>query len=268
MDKKIAVILPVHSEDKLDLLKKSVESILGQTYQAFDLIIALDGPVPIEIEEYINNIKLENVIILEYKPNEGLPATLNKVIEYCKNNKYSFIARMDADDISHTKRLEKQIAYLENNKDIDAIGTEAYIINSNNDIVGEKKVAEYLSYKVLRKVSDIIHPSVMFKSSFFEKVGLYDKNLLQSQDYDLWFRAVKKNIQIVNIKENLYYLRYDNNLVNRRKRAQRYVIKIKKRYLKTHEYFYLLPHLLIILLPKFFVGFILHKKITTHKKKR
>ncbi len=264
---KLAVIIPVYLKDEPELLKKSVDSILAQSFREFDLIIVADGPVSSEIDHYLGLIDSKCFAIIRYPHNEGLPATLNKAISFCMDKGHTYIARMDADDISHERRLEEQFRYLERSPDIGAVGVEANIIDSKGKVIGIKTVAPKINYNILKKVSDVIHPSVVFRTSFFEKVGFYDSSLYQSQDYDLWFRAVEKNIRIHNIQKKLYYLRYDDRLIRRRKKAQRYVLKIKIRYLRFVDFFYLFSHILIIVLPECIVRSILYRKIQTGETK-
>jgi glycosyltransferase involved in cell wall biosynthesis len=227
--------------------------------------ILVDGPISKAVQDYIVSIKQSNIKILKFDRNHGLSYVLNEAIRLCIKEDYEFIVRMDADDISHPQRIEKQIRYLESNKEVEAVGTEAFIINSVNEIIGVKKVTQHLTYPILRKASDMIHPSVTFKMSFFQKVGFYDQNFYRAQDYDLWFRAVRHGIKIDNIKENLYYLRYDERIIDRRKKGQRDVLKIKKKHLSISEYVFLIPHLLIMIVPKFILSKILLRRIGIHK---
>jgi glycosyltransferase involved in cell wall biosynthesis len=262
----LAIILTVYKRDKLEFLRMAVKSMLEQTYTDFDLIIALDGPVEPDIRKYLSKIESKRIILLKYTNNEGLPATLNKVIKYCEKQGYIYIGRMDADDLSHPERIEKQIRMLEQGNDLIAVGTEAFIINGDNQIIGEKKVASKLTYKKLRLQSDIVHASVIFKIDFFKNIGYYNPTYHQSQDYDLWFRAVAIGMKIISIHKKLYYMRFDDRIIDRRKRAQRYALKIKSKYLRPKDYIFLFPNIMIVILPKFILNIILNKRISWRRK--
>ena len=61
--KRIAVIMSVYKNDVVEYVQMSVESILGQTYQDFDLYIQYDGPIRTEVDEYFNGLVDERVKI-------------------------------------------------------------------------------------------------------------------------------------------------------------------------------------------------------------
>jgi len=258
---KVATILPICLHDDLKLFKKAVLSILEQTYQDFTLIIVIDGPVKDEFQEYITNINSPNIEILSFPKNRGLATVLNEAIRYCKSHDYDYIVRMDADDISHKERLDKQIKYLNSNPDVSVLGTQTYIIDNDDNIIGKKNASPSIDYNILKKKSDIIHPSVIFRSTFFDTVGYYSENVSRAEDYDLWFRAAKKGIVINSIVDRLYYFRYDDKIIERRKGAQKHIINVKKKYLRVVDYPNLLSHYIIRLLPNFVLKFILYKSI-------
>lgn len=263
--KKLAIIIPIYLNDKLVYIQKAVQSILDQSYQNYSLFIAADGPIKPSVNDYLHEISGEKVEIIRYKENRGLASTLNDSIKYVKNAGYKYIARMDADDISHKDRILKQMAFFEENNDVQVLGTQAYIIDSEDNIIGIKNVQLDINYNVLKKRSDIIHPSAIFTASFFDSVGYYRVDVPPAEDYDLWFRAAKKNTSIKSIAERLYYFRYDENIVERRQEAQKYIIKIKKKYLSYFEYYYLLQHFFVRFMPKSILKYILYKTITPNK---
>ena len=66
---------------------------------------------------------------------------------------------------------------------------------------------------------------------------------------------------MVSIDDRLYYFRYDDKIIERRKKAQKYIIKVKKRYLKISDYSNLVSHYLIRIMPNFLLKYILYKSI-------
>lgn len=258
---KLAVIIPVYINDNIKFIKKSVDSIISQTFTDYKLYIAIDGPLYPDVSSYFDSIQNEKVEIIRYPENRGLAATLNESFKHAKDLGYKYLGRMDADDIALPERLEKQIQFLEQNQQVDAVGTRAVIINSNDEIIGIKDAAPVLTYDILKSSSDIIHPSVVFRSTFFDKVGYYSLGIAPTEDYDLWFRAVKMNIKIVSLSDRLYHFRYDDNLIKRRKDAQGNVLRVKKKHLNFKHYHHLFPHYLIRLTPNFILKSILHRSI-------
>ena len=108
-------------------LNEAIESILNQTYKNFEFIIIDDGSTDnsTQIIEKYKKID-ERIVFIENEKNVGLTKNLNKAIKLSTSD---YIARMDADDISDVKRLEKQIKFLQENKDISIVGSCAKYIN-------------------------------------------------------------------------------------------------------------------------------------------
>ena len=83
-------------------------------------------------------------------------------------------------------------------------------------------------------MSPLIHPSVIFRVSVFDKIGLYDETFYDekggcSEDLELWARALKNNIKIQNIQEPLLYYRITGRL-DRRSQADSIKRQIRARY--------------------------------------
>jgi len=266
--KKLAVIIPVYLKDNPEFFKKAVQSILEQSYKDFHLFIAADGPLRDPIKTYLNTLQYNDMQIIQYETNRGLATTLNESIKYAKDTGFEFIARMDADDIAHKDRLKKQMEFLIHHPEVSALGVNAFVIDSSDKLIGFKDAAPHLTYKVLRRRSDIIHPSVIFRVSFFDVVGYYIKNVPPAEDYDLWFRAIKAGLKVMSIPERLYYFRYDDKLIDRRQNAQKHVITIKKSHLAFHEYHHLLQHYIIRIMPKWIIKKILYRTIKQGKGER
>lgn len=106
----ITVILPAYNAEKYIL--DSMDSILNQTYENFELIIINDGSTD-STANLILSRNDKRIILLENKKNLGIVNALNKGISMSKGQ---YIARMDSDDISAPRRLEKQIEFLSEEK--------------------------------------------------------------------------------------------------------------------------------------------------------
>lgn len=91
--------------EKQDWLTESINSILNQTYLNLEFIIVLDNPENIELKNILNEYKLKDsrVKLLINEVNKGLVFSLNRALKECSGD---YIARMDADDISHLDRIK------------------------------------------------------------------------------------------------------------------------------------------------------------------
>jgi glycosyltransferase involved in cell wall biosynthesis len=205
MNDLISIILPVYNGETY--LEDSIKSILNQTYQNFELIIINDGSTDsshLIIEKFLKS----NKIIYKSRKNKGLVNTLNEGIKLSSGN---YIARMDQDDISYPKRLEKQLNFMQKNN-IDVCGTSYQVINEQGKII--KTVESHKNnFEIILSAMMVpfIHPSVMFRNIFKEKNIFYgNNNKMQAEDYDLWIRLIKMNLVFGNTDEILIKYRLIN----------------------------------------------------------
>lgn len=200
----ISVILPVYNGALY--LKESINSILNQTYTNFEFIILNDGSTD-NSEEII--LSYSDKRIKYYKhTNCGLAATLNLGLNLALG---TYIARQDQDDISHKTRFEKQVDFLENNLEINLLGTRAKIFENNSSDVRFHKHATHpadLKFDLLFN-NPFVHSSVMFKKTIIQNIGNYitDRNLYE--DYNLWSR-IAVNSSVANLSEVLVDYRHHN----------------------------------------------------------
>ena len=188
--------MPIYNvQETLDL---AVQSILHQSFTDFELIIIDDASSD-------NSLKLaktyrdERIKIIENTTNIGLAESLNKGI---KESLGEYIARMDADDISDLSRLGKQVDYLDRNPSIDVLGTSALLIDKNGNEFGIKEKPSNLTKFYSYFANPVIHPSVMFKRSIFDKGQSYPK-WKRGQDYGFFASLLKQKHVIKNIQEPL-----------------------------------------------------------------
>ena len=185
---KISVIMSVYNSEKW--LKKSILSILNQTYSDFEFIIVNDGSTDNSLSIIKSLQKSDKRIKLINQHNTGLTKSLNRAISISKGN---LIARIDADDISLPTRLMSQFKLMSCN---DKIGL-CYTNYTEIDEMGEKIRNLNLTFsfnKIKKNLSNginvIPHSSVMYRKSIFSKLGGYRERFIKSQDIDLWLRMM------------------------------------------------------------------------------
>lgn len=162
----------------------AIRSIINQTYKNWELIIIDDLSIDDTVKRlsiYSHHPKIK--IIIE-ATNKGLSYRLNQIANLA-NGKY--LVRMDADDIMEVTRLEKQVAFLEISHD-DLIGSHAYSINTNNEVIGKKISTIKNSDIAIVSQGLFIHPTVMGKTSWFIS-NPYSLNCLRIEDLELWLRT-------------------------------------------------------------------------------
>ncbi len=203
-----------------ETVKKSIKSILDQSYKEFEFLI-LDDASTDETFNICNEFKKDDKRIELYRndKNLGLTKSLNKLISYSNGE---IIARQDSDDVSKKERLQKQLNYLyENNLDA---------CTSRANIMDEKKVIPRFSFLLPKKIvirykNPFIHGTLLIRKSVLEENNFYDEKFYYSQDYKLMYDLIKKNKKIKIMNENLYFLNMKNNISNLKKEEQNYYAK-------------------------------------------
>ena len=264
---KLCVLLSIYKNDKISFVEESISSVINQTYQTFDIFILYDGPIDHSISEYIDHLILPNTInifILKRNENKGLAKSLNELIKVAIDRNYQYIARMDADDVCMLDRFEKQINYLERNKAIDVLGSWTIEIDKLGNEIFQKEmpITSKECLHLFKKRDCLVHPSVMFRKSFFEKAGLYPEETFFGEDTMMWAKGFKNNCVFANIPLYLLYYRLDDDFFNRR-RGWRHAKSIFVLRMKISKmlgfgfvgYFYAITFASIKLLPKNLLSF-------------
>lgn len=217
----ISVLLPVYKNDRIDYLKKSIDSILNQENASYHVFIGIDGPVGEELKSVLEAAaKDDRIELVWFETNRGLACVLNDLVDLSKKGGYDYYARMDADDIAVPDRFEKQLKFLEENLDVDVVGGAIEEIDGNDALRG-KHVDYPLTHDDCRKFfryrDCLAHPAVMFRASYFEKVsGGYRPEYRKNQDTMLWFDGFMNGCVFANLKDTILNFRVNDDFYNRR----------------------------------------------------
>lgn len=185
---KVTVLMSVYNGEKY--LRKAIDSILNQTFKDFEFLIVNDGSTDktAEILQFYHDPRIK---IINNEKNIGLTKSLNKGLKLVKGE---YIARMDADDVSISERLQKQVNMLERKPDLGMVGTWYCVVDEKDNIKYEVKNdgnPVILRWKLLFN-NIFAHSSVMMREKTCEDIEGYNPEFEASQDYDLWSRIVKK----------------------------------------------------------------------------
>ena len=210
----VAVIMSVYKNDKPYLLKKALDSVVGQTYplEKIRIYFGIDGEISKELEDVIANCD----IIYKIKRNEkniGLGPTLNELVNTLENE--NFIFRMDADDVSLPCRFETQVKYMLENPNTDILGTAIIEINEKGEKLGIRKYPRKNIEKYIAKGTPLAHPTVCFRKNVFEKIN-YSLTTRLNEDIVLWFQALQNGFRIDNLSDVLYEFLVNDSFFKRR----------------------------------------------------
>lgn len=189
--KKLAVLLPTFNAAAY--LNESIDSVLNQTFKDFDLYVYDDCSTD-NSEEIISSYKDTRLFYRKNSINSGIAKTLNKGLKELLPH-YEYIARMDADDWAYPERFQKQIDYLDKNKEIVMCGSQGYWLKdiNKNPVSGWEypTTHEYIKCYLLFAAS-FGHSSLVFRSDSFQKHNVRYNELIETcEDWELWIRLVK-----------------------------------------------------------------------------
>lgn len=216
----VSVIMSVYKEPA-EWIRQSIDSILNQTFNDFELIIVNDNPTSADNIRILNEYICRDlrISVITNETNLGLTKSLNKALAKAQGE---LIARIDADDISLPDRFEKQVAYLKSHPEIIAIGSWVIHIDENNeqtgDIVKYETCPKWVKAQFLQN-SQVCHPASMFRRVSNGKVVQYDESMKYAQDYALWVNLLQDG-DIANIPEPLLYLRTSNQQITSSKKSE------------------------------------------------
>ncbi len=214
---KISVLMSVYNGEKW--LEEAIESILGQSFEDFEFIIIDDGSKD-RSSEIIRSFSDARIVFLQQK-NAGLAAALKRGVELARSE---LVARMDADDISLPNRLQTQYDFLQQNPQIVALGSGAIYVDEQGQEITQVYMPETHA-QVLKWLpeSPIIHPSVMFRKSFYFQVGGYFSELSYTEDAVLFNRMAKVG-QLHNLPIPLLKYRVVKSSMSKIPESQRFLL--------------------------------------------
>lgn len=192
--KKISIVLPIYNE-KISWIEESINSILNQTYKNIELLLILDNPKNTDLVNFLTKFeKKRNVILIINKKNLGIVESLNKGIQLASGD---FIARMDADDIAFSDRLQRELAFLKkHNLDIVTSTVEDIDQNGNFIISREQKdlVGAIFEKEIMFRYLGA-HPTWFGKKEAFRITGGY-RPVTHAEDLDFLLRGLEAGMNI------------------------------------------------------------------------
>lgn len=212
--------LAVYHGDRDMWLKQAVTSILNQTYSHFIFVIIIDGPTRSSLRDIIYQYAREDgrIVVIESEKNVGLATCMNFVIDWSLNLNAKFFFRMDADDVSHEDRLERQTSYLNAHQNVAVLGSALTEINEMGEKVGKRVMpgSHKKIVSMLPRRCSLNHPTVAIRFEVFRQGFRYESHLRNTQDYFFWVRLAREGYLFRNLKEPLLDFRRVNDFYKRR----------------------------------------------------
>jgi glycosyltransferase involved in cell wall biosynthesis len=213
---KVSVIIPTYN--RAGTLSECVESVLGQTFQDYELIVVDDGSTD-DTREALERYRDKLHYI--YQENQGPSRSRNRGISEARGE---LIAFLDSDDVWTPDKLEKTVPALEGDADAGIIFTNVIFQGPGGEIV---RVTEYggLTQGQLRDMmmerTLIVTSSAVVRRRVFEEIGVFDETLTYAEDWDMFYRIVRKYpAKIVRDKLTIYRFSKNSMLANHEKREK------------------------------------------------
>lgn len=187
---RVSVVVPVYNAQAY--LAEAMDSILGQTFFDFEVIVIDDGSTD-KSKEILEKYAADDTRVrLVSRENKGVTATLNEGISLSRG---TYIARMDADDITLPDRFEKQVEFLDRHSDTVVVGGQVILIDPNGQILCEMDLpcthAEIDGRHMGSIGSVIFHPATMIRANALRQCNGYDEKAEAAEDFDLWLRMAE-----------------------------------------------------------------------------
>lgn len=194
----VTIAIPFYNAEKF--LAQAIDSVLWQTYTDWKLILLDDGSTDNSLAIAKTYAQSDSrITVISDGQNKNLGYRLNQIPTLVDTE---YLARMDADDIMHPKRIEKQINILINHPEINVLGTNAYTINEKDEVVG-KRYEDNQSKEIIN-VEGFIHPTIMARTEWFAK-NPYDVEAVRIEDVELWYRTHKTSRFMMLTEPLLFY---------------------------------------------------------------
>jgi glycosyltransferase involved in cell wall biosynthesis len=204
----VSVVMAVRNYNNL-FLPLSLESILSQSVEYFEFIV-VDGNSTDGTSEVLSSITDARLKHIRLDRDPGFTAMLNVGIEESRGR---YVARQDADDVSHPRRLEIQSRYMEEHRTLDVLGTSVTFMDGMGSITGSLTM-DFEHGDVEREIRfacPFPHGSMMARR---DRLLRYDETMPRSQDYDLWLRMLDAGRRFRTIPLRLYTLRVHEGSVS------------------------------------------------------
>ncbi|WP_252247350.1 glycosyltransferase family 2 protein [Clostridium sp. ZBS4] len=197
----VSIIIPVYNASKT--IEKTIQSVLNQRYNNFEIIIIDDCSTDRSVEIIENLSKTDKrILIYKNKNNLGVSLTRNLGITIARGE---FIAFLDSDDIWKPLKLQRQLDYIKK-EDIDLCYTSYEIINDKNETDGDIRfVPRNINYNNLLKENIICCSTVVLKKKLLVKYNF--KSDYFHEDFVLWLQLLKDGFKAQGINESLVLYR-------------------------------------------------------------
>lgn len=233
---RLAVLLPIYNSERY--LLECLNSIFSQTFTDFCVIAVNDASTDKSAEMLETYMRTEaRLKVFHFDTNKGNPTAAQFAMEIANNMDIDYIARMDSDDICLPTRFEKQIAYLDQHKDIDVLGSNVVLLNQKDMTTSFTDVPltdSEIKVNLMSARANILNPTVMWRKQIVKDLGIVHNVLPISCDYAMWVSLALHKRKFANLEDSLVIYRiHPQQVSNRTELREKSVTVTLTRYMKA-----------------------------------
>ena len=210
-----SVIIPLYN--KAPYVAKAIESVLGQTYRDFEVIVIDDGSTDQSLEVAKTFENKSNTIISQ--PNSGVSTARNNGVKLAK---HPYICFLDADDWWHPTFLEEMKRLITDFPDAGIYGSGYYIVKNGQERIApigvpqgfERGIIDYCEVYAKTLCMPLTSISVVIPKHIFDEERGFKSQLKFGEDFDLWIRIALKH-KVILVNKPLAYYNQDVDVNNR-----------------------------------------------------
>lgn len=210
---KVSVLIPIYNSG--GYIREAIQSILNQSFSDFEVIIVNDGSTDNSISE-IKKFHDKRIKLYNYKKNRGLTLARNSSLDFANGE---YVAWLDADDMSHPKRLETQINFLDSHRDVAVCGTWVHVFGGSTSStwkfpVDHSDIFSGFLFNNRMAMSSVVHRNFSYIPYHF------NETYTPAIDYEIWSRIGKK-MKLHNLPQILtFYRLHDKQISNKEKPSE------------------------------------------------
>jgi glycosyltransferase involved in cell wall biosynthesis len=225
----VSVVLPVYNQ--ANMLADAINSVLGQTYPNWELIVVNDGSTD-NFDDVIQPYLADRRIRVFSQPNQKLPSALNNGFMRARGE---YLTWTSADNIMLPRQIEVLLNALENNPDAGLAYSDYEAIDEDGHPLGDPhwrahnrsgksptvRLPEQVTVETFHDTGDnFLGASFLWRADVQAVVGQYNESFFGGEDYDYWLRAHLVT-PFVHVPEVLYRYRVHANTLNARAKKYR-----------------------------------------------
>lgn len=200
--------MPAYNSE--EFIREAIDSVLGQTFQEFEIVIIDDGSTD-STGEIVKSYKDERIKYFR-KKHGGVANALNYGLSRCTGE---YVARFDSDDRMFQDRLEYQVSVMDGNEDIDIAGFGMQWGNGKPKPEYFSPLTKKLSLDDFKRGNPMSHPTVIMRRKSILSLPFQYEPYYTCEDFKLWITALMHGLSIYTFsKPVIWYRQHKGQVVS------------------------------------------------------